>query len=75
MFRELQKILERLEQIKNNLKKNPNRKFSTKYILRTTVELKELRDNFNKSLEKLIKAKVNKSSIENTREKFLNLYF
>lgn len=74
MYKELQRITNRLEQINNNLRKNPNRKFSSKYILRTSVELKELREELNENLDKLIKAKVNPSLLEHPRERFLNLY-
>lgn len=73
MFKEINDIISRLEQIQNNLKKNPNRKFTTKYILRISVELKELKKKFNTNLQKLIKAGVNNSSIENCKEKFINL--
>lgn len=74
MFKELRKVFESLEKIHENFKKNPNRTYTARHILRTSVLLKELKSKFNENLKSLVDAQVNQSSIESSKDKFLKLY-
>lgn len=74
MFKELKTSSERLQKILDNFKKNPNRKYTSKHILKITVEIKQIKDIFNDNIKKLVDADVNYSSINSCKDKFFKLY-
>lgn len=60
--------------MEENFKKSPNRKYSAKHILKISLEIKKLKEEFNKQLQILGDGKVNETSIESVREKFHRLF-
>lgn len=74
MFKAIQEVVERLTKIYENFKKNPNRSYSSRHILKISVELKSLKLKFNENLKQLVDSKVNETSIESSKDKFLKLY-